>query len=98
MSVAPPAVAERVRAIDVVRSGLVTVKIAAGAVDCGRDAEAPLCPPTVGNHPVGEFVFSGLLVLADGESAVVGNADRGPVCAAGEVAIDADPRLDIGDG
>ncbi len=57
-----------------------TAEDAAVLLDCGSDTilAATLCPPTVGNHPLVEPKFSGLLDRADVDSTV----DR---CAVGEV-------------
>lgn len=72
MSVAP-AVAERVRPIEAVKSEVPTDKLFpertadedAVAVDFGSVAirETPLCPPTVGNHPLVVPMLSELLDL-----------------------------------
>lgn len=81
------------------------------ALDWGSDAilEVTLCPPTVGNHPLVDPKFSGLLDLAVVNSVVdrcaVGDACRAVIsCDAGDAAA-ADPRFaldglvgEVGDG
>jgi hypothetical protein len=106
MSVAPLTVAERVRAIEFVSSEVParTAEEAAVAVDWGSDAilEATLCPPTVGNHPLVDPRFSGLLDLADVSSVVdrcaVGEVCRAVIsCDAGDATAEPRFALDVGE-